>query len=268
MKHQLFKFVAIALSLSFTGCTDHAGSTGSGMTESEVSLAPASSSSGENKVEIAERKLIKEGNIEFRTDDLGATREIIYQAADKYNTYIASDQEFNNPGSKRNTLTVRVPADNFDAFLEEITRDVDQLDHKQINVRDVTEEFLDIQARLKTKKELEIRYLELLKQAKNVTEILEIEKQAGILRSEIESVEGRLEYLKNRVSFSTLTISFYETLPGHTGFGHEFRQGFRNGWDNLVWFFVALTNVWPFVLIGVVLFLVIRKWRKRRKAGK
>ena len=73
-----------------------------------------------------------------------------------------------------------------------------------IDSQDVTEEYIDITARLKTKKELEARYLELLKKANKVEEIVSIEKEIGNLRSDIESIEGRLRYINNAVAYSTL----------------------------------------------------------------
>lgn len=215
--------------------------------------------------EKAERKLIKEGRVEFETDDLNSTRESIFEAVKKYKGYVSSDQEFKSPGRKSNTVIIRVPAHNFDNLLSDATQGVKRFESKEINVKDVTEEFLDIQARLKTKKELEQRFIDLLKVAKNVTEILEIEKQIGELRSDIESIEGRLKYLQNRVSFSTLTMSFYETIPNETAFGQKFKNALRNGWDNLIWLFVGLTNIWTFILIAVAIVIGIRVYRKRKK---
>jgi len=93
---------------------------------------------------------------------------------------------------------------------------------------------------------------------------LEIEKQIGQLRSHIESIEGRLKYLQDRVSFSTLTMTFYETIQNKTEFRQKFKNGFINGWDNLIWFFVVLINIWPFILIGLGLIFGIRLYRKRK----
>jgi hypothetical protein len=214
--------------------------------------------------ESVERKLIKEGRVEFETDNLNSTRKTIFEAINKYNGYVSSDQEFKSPGRKSNTLIIRVPADNFDNLLSDATQGVEKFESKEIDVKDVTEEFLDVQARLKTKKELELRYIDLLKQAKSVTEILEIEKQIGELRSDIESIEGRLKYLQDRVSFSTLTMTFYESIPNEIEFGQKFKNGFSNGWENLVWFFVVLTNIWPFILIGLGLIIGLRIYRRKK----
>lgn len=211
-----------------------------------------------------ERKLIKEGRVEFETEAINATRKQVFESIEKHEGYISSDQEYKSIGRISNTIIIRVPAKSFDLLLNDATKGVSKFDSKDIKVKDVTEEFLDIQARLKTKKELENRYLELLKKANSVTEILEIEKQIGQLRSEIESVEGQLKYLESKVSLSTLTMTFYQTVPNETEFGNKFKNGFKNGWNNLVWFFVFLINIWPFILIGVGLVFGAKVWRKRQ----
>ncbi|MDD4218421.1 MAG: DUF4349 domain-containing protein [Bacteroidales bacterium] len=84
------------------------------------------------------------------------------------------------------------------------------------------------------------------------------------LRSEIESIEGRLKYLESKVSLSTLTMTFYQIVPKETEFGHKLKNGFKNRWDTLIWFFVFLTNIWPFILIGIGLIFGFRMWRKRK----
>ncbi|MFZ6053268.1 DUF4349 domain-containing protein [Halocola ammonii] len=123
-----------------------------------------------------DRKLTKEGYVEFETGDLTAARETVMEAVKKHNGYVSSDQEFKQRGRIKNELVLRVPADNFVNLLSDATQGVDKFDRKEIEVKDVTEEFLDVEARLKTKKELENRYLALLEKANNVSEILEIER--------------------------------------------------------------------------------------------
>ena len=212
-----------------------------------------------------ERKLIKDGNVTFETDDINATRATVFESIEKNKGYISSDREYKSNGKVSNTLIIRVPSKNFDSLLSEATQGVSKFDSKNIEIEDVTEEFLDIQARLKTKKELEIRYLEILKKANTVSEILEIEKQMGELRADIESTEGRLKYLESRVSFSTLTMIFYQKVSFDNAFGNKFKDGFKDGWENLIRFFVILTTIWPFILIGIGLIFGLIKWRKRKR---
>ena len=224
----------------------------------------ATSSNEPQKIDI-ERKLIKEGFVDFETEDINATRQKIIEIVKKYHAYISSDKEYKSNDEIRNTIVIRVPAKDFDALLNEATKNVAKFDQKNIDIKDATEQFIDIRARLKTKKELEKRYLELLKKAKNVPEILEVEKQLGQLRSDIEAVEGKLKYLNNKVSLSTLNITFYQKIPHETKFGKAFKKGLINGWHNLIWFFVFLVNIWPFLLIGIVLLFGIRRWKKRKR---
>ena len=231
--------------------------------------AMASGNSAENGAGSApvpiERKLIKEGDIQFETESISETSQQISAAVKKYNGYVSSETENKFPDRIGIYLVVRVPAAHFDNFLADATKGIDHFERKSINVKDVTEEFLDIAARLKTKKELEARYLELLKQAKNVTEILEIERQIATLRADIESFEGRLKYLESQIALSSLTMNFYETIPNTTAYGNKFEGGFRNGWENLIWFFVFLVNLWPFMLLAVVVIVGVRFYNRRKR---
>lgn len=258
MKLKSILFTLLGSFLIF-GCANSETASLDMMAEAATNQAP------QVKEVMLERKLIKEGSVGFETNDMAATRKSIFESVEKYKAYVSSDQEYKSSSSIRNTIVIRVPAAHFDALLKDATKGVTKFDSKSIQIKDVTEEFLDVQARLKTKKELENRYLEISKEAKNVTELLEVEKQLGLLRSEIESIEGRMNYLENQVSLSTLTMDFYRTIPTQTQFGNKFANGFKNGWDNLIWFFVGLINIWPFLILvfGIVFWLV---WRKRRKA--
>lgn len=215
--------------------------------------------------DLQQSMLIKRGNVAFQTDNVEQKHHQIIAMVQKFGGYVSNDNNYITSDRKTFNTEVRLPKQNFDNFLTELSKGVAHYDHKEISVEDVTEEFVDIQARLKTKKELEARYIELLGKAKTVSEMLEIEKQIGELQSDIESIEGRMKYLTQQVQFSTLHISYYQKTAVGNQFGQQFLNGFKNGWNNLIWFFVGLVNIWPFILIfGVMLFLFI-KWLRRRK---
>lgn len=250
--------------LFFTACDQQGESASYAMPQDEM-LSSKTAEAPVEETTTVERKLIKEGRVEFETNNLGATRENIFTAIEKFDAYVSSDEEYTYSGRKSNTLVIRVPADSFDDLLAAATQGVDRFDSKEVNVKDVTEEFLDIQARLKTKKELEARYSELLQRANSVSEMLEIEKEMGNLRAEIESIEGRLKYLENRVGYATLRMTFYESIPKDNAFSQKFKEGFRNGGNNLIWFFVGIVNIWPFILLGIALIFGVRIYRKRKR---
>ncbi|MBI3135103.1 MAG: DUF4349 domain-containing protein [Bacteroidetes bacterium] len=216
-------------------------------------------------LEITERKLIKTGTISFKTASVDSTRKKVLDATTRHNGYIASDSETKSYGKFSTTIVIRVPNNNFDPLLNEISEGVEAFDQKDILVEDVTEEFVDAEARVKTKKELEIRYHELLKEAKSVSEMLEIEQQIGDLRAEIESLEGRLKFLTSQVKFSTLTVTFYEEYEETKGWGAKFSKSFGQGWDNLIYFFIGLTTIWPFLILILIGLFFLRKYLKKSK---
>ncbi len=212
------------------------------------------------------RKLIKTGNVEFETKDLETTKTTILNLVKQYNAYIARDNQYKSYDRISTTLSVRIPAESFDKILEGIVKGVEKFDHKNIHISDVTEQFLDVEARLKTKKALELKYLEILKKAKTVREILDVERELGKLRGDIEATEGRLKYLKNQVAFSTLNITFYKkVIESETGFGGKIGEAFKKGFENIKVFFVSMITIWPFIII---LFLLIFYFRKRIKRTK
>jgi hypothetical protein len=269
------RLLYILLFATFLSCTNNGGNSsydysGEEMTaipEDQIEKLDSENGTDVNVNENIERKLIKDGRVEFETNNLSETRKIVLDATEKYNAYVSSEQEYKYSEKINITLVLRVPAEKFDLLLQESTQGVKRFDNKEVHVMDVTEEFLDIQARLKTKKELEYRYLALLKQAKDVSDILEIEEKMGQLRSDIESIEGRMKYLQSQVRFSTLTVSFYETVPNSVSFGNKFKYGFKNGWENLIWFFVGLINIWPFIIIiaGSIWGLIVYRRNRREK---
>lgn len=240
-----------------------------GYSVAEESLTESSNIENDANAEASvKRKLIKTGDISFETDDLSKTRTQIEKSLATFGGYVATENEYSSSQKIHTNLTVRVPSKNFDTFLTEISSDVKRFDTKTISVNDVTEQFLDVEARLKVKKELEERYSAILKKANSVREVLDVEKELTNVRSEIESIEGRLKYLQNQVSYSTLQINFYKTEASKAytkTFGKRLVDAFGNGIDNIKWFFIGLVNIWPFILLLVLLIIFIRKRIKRKK---
>ena len=219
------------------------------------------------------RKLIKQGDIKFETTSVEDTKLLIEKAAQKISGYVSKVEVYSYENMTEHRLMVRMPAQNFDAFLQEISAAAVKIDNENINVSDVTEEFLDAEARLKNKKDLEARYKEILKKANTVEEMLNVESEINTLREDIESVEGRLKYLNDQVAFSTLTISYYQQGKTKTaiGFFGKLKPAITNGWDYFLGFIIGIMNAWPFILIvagGIYLGFKLDKRRKSKKADK
>ena len=218
--------------------------------------------------ETLQPKIIKTGNLRFETPNLDESFAHVQQAIAKYKATVQNDESGKNYESVYRNITLRVPSASFDRFLTEISQGVKHFDRKEISAQDVTEEYIDVEARLKTKRILEKRYFELLAKATKISEMLEIEKELSAIREEIEAKEGRLKYLKNQVSMSTVNLEMYTTNPSESGatvsyFG-KMGNAVKGGFNNIATFFLGMLHVWPFILIFVAGFFFLRR-RFRRK---
>ncbi|UTC77116.1 DUF4349 domain-containing protein [Treponema sp. OMZ 799] len=215
-----------------------------------------------------ERKLIKTGLIEFETDDIKKTREIIENLVLKYQAYISQEDEKHFYSGIRQTISIRIPKENFDNFLNEVTAGIKKLDNKTITVEDVTEEFVDSIARLKVKKETEQTYLKILTQAKTVKDILEVQNQIQDLRSDIEAIEGRLRYLQKSVNYSTLNISMYQINSDieKPSFFSKAVDALEDGISLFSDIIISILYLWIFILIIALILIIIIKKRRSKKA--
>jgi len=153
--------------------------------------------------------LIKTGSLNFAVKNFDTAYKSIKTKIQNHNGYIVSE---NSRGAKNTNLVIKVPVSDFHQLLELIEKEADQdyLVTKSVNSQDVTEEYIDVESRIKSKKAIETRYLEILTKARNVTEILKVETQLGKIRTEIEQAEGRLQYLRNRSNYSTISLTIFE----------------------------------------------------------
>lgn len=230
---------------------------------------PISESKPKDNNTVGDTKIIKTAHLRFETQDLQNSFSTIYKASKTHKAYIQNDNSGTDYGSIYRNVTLRIPNTNFDAFIIEISKGVTHFDRKDITAQDVSEEFVDVEARLKAKYTLENRYLEILKKANKVSEILEIEKELSAIREEIEAAEGRLKYLQNQVSLSTISIEMYTEKPEGTGstisYGSKMWNAVKSGFNGLSSFFIGMLHIWPFILIFVVLFFFVRRKIRNKK---
>jgi hypothetical protein len=235
----------------------------------DIALEP-SAPPPQNVASKERKKIIRESYLTFETSDMEKTYQNIANYIQISNGYIQSDQSNKNYNRINRTIVARIPSTNFQKVIDSISKDVLYFDTKNITATDITEEFIDITARLKAKRALENRYLELLNKAKNVKEILEIEKELSVIREEIESREGRLKYLENRVDYSTITIQFYKVSTNKgisISYGTKMWNAIKGGFNSLSIFFLGLLSIWPFLIFILLVLIIIRRkfFRKRKK---
>jgi hypothetical protein len=227
---------------------------------------PINSSQKEQKT--TEQKIIKEANLRFETTDLNSTYNQILKSTTENGGSIQNDTEGKDYGTIFRRLIIRVPSQNFDGFIKNISKGVSYFDNKEISAQDVTTQYIDIDARLKTKKVLENRYIELLKKATKVSEMLEVEAQLSAIREEIEAKQGQFNYLQDRISLSTVTVEFYKPVAPDSGitvsYGMKIWNAVKSGFNSFSSFFISLISVWPFlILLGIVFYFVKKRFKKK-----
>lgn len=266
----LFTFLVVMAGCSASESPDDALAFSNAETFDELVEVPKQSPSSPAESSTS-RKLIKNGTLEFETQNLKKTTEAIKQAAEAAGGYVANEHSTTNNHQAWNSVVVRVPSSSFDSFITTVSRGVEQFDKREIKSQDVTEEFVDLQARIAAKKKLEQRYLEILKTAGTVKDILQVEAEAGKIREEIERAEGRLKFLESKTSMSTINIGFYKTIEAvalaENTFISSIKEGLRNGVRIIETLIIGLANIWPLLVLALVGWFLYKRNMKRAKAS-
>lgn len=242
---------------------------GSDATQAETVLAKDAQQAAEPDETIAQPQIIKNADVRFQVEKLAGSAEAVKNTVAAYKGYLASSSETRSNYAHQIDFSIRIPSAQFEPVMRDLLRQAVFVARNNVTAEDVTEEFVDIQTRLKTKRQLENRYLELLKQAKTMKDILELEQVLQQIREEIEAKEGRLKYLRNQVAYSTIRLEMYEevayaTAP-ETGFWRKLAASFGNGWGILLDMLIGVVTLWPVWLLLAAGIWLVRKWRKARR---
>lgn len=232
-----------------------------------------------------ERKIIRNANLTLESDAPADGQRKIASIAESHGGFVVtseSSQRVDNDQAKPSmsvTVVARVPATEFDSVLKEIRGVGASVPQEKITGQDVTEEFIDLEARLRTKKALEAQFMEIMKQAHSVSDALDVQTQLAEVRGEIERLEGRRRYLENQASLSTITVTLQAPTPlvSTTGFFYNVKRAFGDGVDVaaaitlfLIRVVIGLVPValLVFLPLGLLARFLLRRSRRARLAKK
>lgn len=217
------------------------------------------------------RKLIKIGSMTYQVEDFNEARNEIETVTKKWGGYISNETSGSTNYRISGQITIRVPSENFDSLMTEVATGAKRLESKSIEVLDVSEDYYDTKTRLETKRKVEQRYIDLLEEARTIDEILKVEQQLRIIREEIESKEGHLRLLKDRIGYSTLNISYYEVLDytyipeDQPNFWQRLLKGLDWGWTGFLNFLIGFFTLWPlWIVVTIAAVLIVKRIKKRR----
>lgn len=244
----------------------------------KVSLTEADKA--ESTAEAADRKIIRNADITMEVDSTTEAQHRVTSIAESHGGFVvtseAKQRENIDPGKRTLDikLVVRIPAEKFGVTLDEIKQLAGNLPEANVTGQDVTEDFIDLEARIKTQKALELQFLEIMKQARNVEDALEVQRQIAEVRTDVEKLEGRKRFLQNRSSLSTITVNIRAPkviAVNPTGVGHSLREAVSDSLElasGLFIFFmrsaILLTPIILFVVLpsGLVLRYFVRRAKR------
>ncbi len=219
----------------------------------------------------SDRKIIWRGELEMEVSNVDQATQEINEMALLNDAFVSNMELSSNNYEITNRITLRVNSQKFNPLLNSIKGKGTYVRKFEVNSNDVTEQFIDIESRLKTKKEVRERYIQILKnKTGEISDVIEAEEAIRKITEEIEAKEGRLRYLQDKVNLSTIEILIYEKVeyqaerPSYEkSFGDKALEGLQNGWSIITAITIFLINLWPLVLaIGILIWR--RKWLVRK----
>lgn len=274
----LSRFFVFLIMITFFACSssDHGAALESSYTESSVPMEKEedytttqtkSSSGADEKEESTPLVLLREGHCRLKVENMDHQLNKIQFLVNSYQGYVSDLTIQNSYWQKEATFLIRVPAEHFQNTLDSIKSFAEKVEHQRISTQDVTEEYVDISSRLETKRQVRDRYIDILRnKAKTVEEILLAEEKIRHLQEEIESREGRLRYLKDRASMSTVTVELYEQVEQQEEEEDSWLSRFLDdagsslgiGGEIIRSLVLGLMAIWPILLIVGLLV-----WRRK-----
>jgi Domain of unknown function (DUF4349)/Putative zinc-finger len=186
----------------------------------EAFVAPENAAIGEKAAQsppetpapaLSSRKLIRNATVKLEIVSFDNAVQKITAFANEEHGYVATtDSEKQANGKLRGQVVVKVLPENLDRFLQKI-RSLGELKNQTLGTEDVTRAYFDTDARLKNAHVMEQRLIDMLKaKTGKVSDLLQVEKELGRVREEIEKMQGELKYWDSQVQFGTVTISLAE----------------------------------------------------------
>lgn len=221
-----------------------------------------------------DKKIIKNATLTVEAKDHKTFNDFVHDQVKKTGGYVAEEEQNKSDYKIENIVTIKVPVDQFDNLVKSITTTKDDnMVTQKVTSQDVTGEVIDTRSRTEAKRQIRLRYLDLLKQAKNMEDVLKVQEEINNIQEEIEAGAGRVSYLTHAAAYSTIQLTFYQILNAsdpeglNPGFGQRVLNALRDGMDWVGEMLIVILNLWPlwFLLGGV--WWGFRKWRARAKTG-
>ena len=221
-----------------------------------------------------DKKIIKTATLKLEVKDFRSYSELAHRAVRQYEGYVAQEANDISEYQSGATISIKVPVHRFEDLLSSLTVADAKLLERKIATEDVTAQVIDTKARLEAKKQMRLKYMDFLKQSKNMKEVLEVQAEINEIQEEIEAASGRIGFLKQQSAYSTINLSFYQPLPGYTApdkdpsFFDRVTTAFSGGTQLIKNLLVALIYIWPLILVILFVLLLLKRSRIAKGVSK
>lgn len=182
------------------------GEAASGFQNSGANISSDVARSSLQDGQVQERLIIREGQMNIVVENTEDSLRTIASLAAAKDGWVVSSEVFQSGDAKSGNITIRIPAEEFDATVEEIRDMAFEVTSETTNSQDVTEEFVDLEARVANLEATADRVRSFLDEARNVEDALAVNAELSRLESEIESLKARMNFLSESAAFSRLTV--------------------------------------------------------------
>ena len=212
-------------------------------------------------------KIIKTASLKLEIKDFKKYNDFVHNAVKQHGAYVAQEEQNLSEEKAETVITIKVPVAMFETMMNKLPGDDGKVMEKRISTDDVTGEVVDTRSRLEAKKQMRVKYLEFLKQSKNMEEVLQVQNEVNNIQVQIESAASRVSFLSHQAAYSTINLTFYQPMEGYKptdiapSFLTRLTNAFKNGARWIAELFVGFVSVWPLLLIVFGIYL---GWKRLR----
>ena len=213
-----------------------------------------------------ERKIVKSGRISLEVESVVTAMGEIASIADELGGYVVSSDKYETDEGPSANMNIRIPVEKFDQAFDRLRQLAIDVPHESTDSMDVTEEYVDLQARLHNLQATESQYLALLEKAESVEDTIQIWRELSNIREQIEQIEGRMKYLERTSDMSFIHISLSE--PGALAGPWSPSNAIRSAIRGLVTFLRGIVTalIWIGIFCWIWIPALVFYLRRRRKS--
>lgn len=243
-----------------------------GSTDSTIKIPPVVTNKPVAVIDW-DKKIIKTATVKFEVKDFKTYNAAVRNKIKQYGGYVAGEDNFLTDYKSETVMAIKVPVMNFDGLMNELGDGNSKLIERSVKTDDVTTAYVDTKSRLESKKQMRLKYMEFLKQSKNMTEVLQVQDEINSIQEEIEAAAGKINYLSTQSAYSTINLTFYQPLQGFVepdttppGFFSKVGDAFSAGASIIKNLVLGLITIWPICLLAIGGYVFYRKNRKKATA--